>query len=79
VSEEAPKNPTQELAQKLELLSGERMEKNFPGLKAEFDSAVQARNQEAVDSDAFWSQIELLFRKYGVDGATLDRILADRS
>ena len=76
--EEAPRKPAEVLAQKFELLSREAADKHFPGLKDEFDQALEARSSEALDEPAFWEQVELLFSRYDVDQEKLERILADR-
>jgi len=75
--EEAPRTPIQTLAGKLELLSGKQIEKHFPGLKAEFDQALDERIPDG-DEQAFWARIAELFTRYGVTGEAVARALEER-
>lgn len=75
--EEAPRTPIQVLAGRLELLSGKQVEKHFPGLKEEFDRALNERAQASSEQE-FWSRITELFIRYGVTDEAVARILEER-
>lgn len=59
------------------MLSGKQVEKHFPGLKEEFDRALNERAQASSEQE-FWSRIAELFIRYGVTDEAVARILEER-
>lgn len=83
MSEGAPQTAeapaAQGLALKLELLNSKMMERNFPGLKEQFDAAVSERARGLLTDGAFWAQVDGLLHRHGVTAEKLEKILEDRS